>query len=82
MDNHNFYNMLDIVSKVLLDEFIHRENVNVYNGLLEFAANNMLTTTPFRDVIRNATSAADNRNMSVIEYLAELGKDCVGDDEI
>lgn len=82
MDNHNFDNMLDIVSKALLSEFVHRERVKVYNGLLEFVANNMLTGTPFRDVIRNATSAADNRNMSVIEYLAELGKDCIGNDEI
>lgn len=82
MDNHNFDNMLDTVAKALLSEFVHRENVKVYNGLLEFAANNMLTATPFRDVIRNATSAADNRNMSVVEYLAELGKYCIGNDEI
>ena len=74
--------MLDSVSKALLSKFVHRENVKVYNGLLEFAANNMLTDIPFGDVIRNATSAADNRNMSVIEYLAELGKDCIGNDEI
>lgn len=42
----------------------------------------MLTDIPFRDVIRNATRAANDRDMSVIEYLAELGKDCIGDDEI
>lgn len=82
MDNHNFDNMLDSVSKALLSKFVHRENVKVYNGLLEFAANNMLTTAPFRDVIRSATRAANDRDMSVIEYLAELGKDCIGDDEI
>ena len=68
--------------KVMLSEFVHRENVKVYNGLLEFAANNMLTDTPFINVIRNATRAADNRNVSVIEFLAELGKDCIGNDEI
>lgn len=82
MDNHNFDNMLDTVSKALSDAFAHRENVKVYNGLLEFAVDNMLTTAPFRDVIRNATSAANDRDMSVIEYLAELGKDCIGNDEI
>ena len=82
MDNHNFDNMLDSVSKALLSEFVHRENVKVYNGLLEFAANNMLTDIPFGDVIRNATRTAGNLNMSVIEYLAELGKDCIGNDEI
>lgn len=65
-----------------LDKYVHEQNVKVYNGLLEFAANNMLTTAPFRDVIRSATRAANDRNMSVIEYLAELGKDCIGDDEI
>ena len=74
--------MLDSVSKALLSKFVHRENVKVYNGLLEFAANNMLTDIPFGDVIRNATRTADNLNMSVIEYLAELGKDCIGNDEI
>ena len=65
-----------------LDNYVHQENVKVYNGLLEFAANNMLTDIPFGDVIRNATKTADNLNMSVIEYLAELGKDCIGNDEI
>lgn len=65
-----------------LDKYVHEQNVKVYNGLLEFAANNMLTTAPFRDVIRSATRAANDRDMSVIEYLAELGKDCIGDDEI
>lgn len=74
--------MRDTVSKALISELVHSGNVKVYNGLLKFAANNMLTATPFRDVIRNATSAADNRNMSVIEYLIELGKDYIGDDEI
>ena len=56
--------------------------MKIYNGLLEFAANNMLTDIPFGDVIRNATRTADNLNMSVIEYLAELGKDCIDNDEI
>ena len=65
-----------------LDEYVHKQNVKVYNGLLEFAANNMLTTAPFRDVIRSATRAASDRDISVIEYLAELGKDCIGDDDI
>lgn len=82
MDNHNFNNMLDTVSKALLDEFIHRENVKVYNGLLEFASANMLTTASFREVIRAATRAANDKDMSVIEFLAELGKDCIGNDEI
>ena len=72
----------DSAKKSLLDEFIHRKNVKVYNGLLEFASNSMLITAPFRDVIRSATRAANGRDMSVIEYLAELGKDCIGDDEI
>lgn len=74
--------MLDNVSKTLLSEVVHRENVKVYNGLLEFAANNMLTTAPFRDVIRSATRAANDRDMSVIEYLAELGKYRIYNDEI
>lgn len=74
--------MFDSVSKALLSEFVHRENVKVYNGLLEFAANNMLTTAPFGDVIRSATRAANDADKSVVDYLAELGKDCIGDDEI
>lgn len=82
MDNHNFDNTFDTVSKALLSKFIHREHMKVYNGLLGFASITMLTTASFRDVIRNVTSAANNRNMSVAEYLAELGKDCIGNDEI
>ena len=65
-----------------VDKYVREQNVKVYNGLLEFAANNMLTDIPFGDVIRNATRTADNLNMSVIEYLAELGKDCIDNDEI
>lgn len=75
MDNHNFDNMLDTVSKALLSEFIHRENVKVYNGLLEFAANNMLTKAPFSDVIKSATRAANDADKSVVDYLAEFAID-------
>ena len=49
---------------------------------LSFASNNMLTDTPFRDVIRSATCAANDRDMSVIKYLAELGKYRIYNDEI
>ena len=65
--------MLDSVSKALLSEFVHRENVKVYNGLLEFAVDNMLTTAPFREVIRAATRAANDADKSVVDYLAEFG---------
>lgn len=75
MDNHNFDNMLDIVSKALSSVFVHRENVKVYNGLLEFAANNNLAGVSFREVIRAATRAANDADKSVVDYLAEFAID-------
>ena len=63
------------ITKNKLDKYVHKQNVKVYNGLLEFAVDNMLTTAPFREVIRAATRAANDRDMSVIEYLAEFGID-------
>ena len=58
-----------------LEKYVHQQNVKVYNGLLEFAADNMLTTTPFRDVIRAATKAANDVDKSVVNYLAEFAID-------
>lgn len=63
------------IDKALVSEFVHKQNVKVYNGLLEFAANNKLTATPFGDVIRAATKAANNADKSVVDYLAELAID-------
>ena len=70
------------INENTLDKHVHQQKVKVYNGLLEFAADNMLTTVSFREVIRAATRAANDKDMSVIEFLAELGKDCIGNDEI
>lgn len=75
MDNHNFDNILDTVAKALLSEFVHRENVKVYNGLLEFAVFRMLVNQPFKQVIREATRAANDANKSVVDYLAEFAID-------
>ena len=75
MNNHNFDNMLNTVSKALLSEFVHRENVKVYNGLLEFAVDNNLVGVSFREVIRAATRAANDANKSVVDYLAEFAID-------
>nr|DAQ38001.1 MAG TPA: hypothetical protein [Crassvirales sp.] len=55
-----------------LDKYVHEQNVKVYNGLLEFAVYNMLTTAPFRDVIKAATRAANDADKSVVDYLAEF----------
>lgn len=63
------------IDKALVSEFVHKQNVKVYNGLLEFAANNKLTATPFGDVIRAATRAANDADKSVVDYLAELAID-------
>lgn len=63
------------IDKTSPSEFVHKQNVKVYNGLLEFAANNKLTVTPFGDVIRAATRAANDADKSVVDYLAELAID-------
>lgn len=78
----SYNDIANALSKKTTKDNVYQQNVKVYNGLLEFACDNRLTAIPFKDVIRNATSAADNKNISVIEYLAELGKDCIGNDEI
>ena len=58
-----------------LDKYVHQQKVKVYNGLLEFAANNMLTTVSFGEVIRAATRAANDADKSVVDYLAEFAID-------
>lgn len=63
------------MDKYRLDKYVHKQNVKVYNGLLEFAVDNMLTTAPFREVIRAATRAANDADKSVVDYLAEFSID-------
>lgn len=63
------------MNKLQLDEYTHQQKVKVYNGLLEFAADNMLTTVSFRDVIRAATKAANDADKSVVDYLTEFAID-------
>lgn len=58
-----------------LDKYVHKQNVKVYNGLLEFAVDNNLVSASFRDVIRAATSAANDADKSVVDYLAEFAID-------
>ena len=58
-----------------LEKYVHKQNVKVYNGLLEFACDNRLTTATFRDVIREATRAANDADKSVVDYLAEFAID-------
>ena len=58
-----------------LDKYVHQQKVKVYNGLLEFAVDNMLTTVSFREVIRAATRAANDADKSVVDYLAEFAID-------
>lgn len=55
-----------------LEKYVHEQNVKVYNGLLEFACDNKLTTATFRDVIRYATRAANDADKSVVDYLVEF----------
>lgn len=66
------------MDKDKLEKYVHMQNVKVYNGLLEFAVSNMLTTAPFGDVIRCATRAANDAGKSVVDYLAEFGEDDAG----
>ena len=58
-----------------LNKYVHEQSVKVYNGLLEFAVDNMLTTASFREVIRAATRAANDADKSVVDYLAEFAID-------
>lgn len=58
-----------------LDKYVHQQKVKVYNGLLEFAADNNLAGVSFREVIRAATKAANDADKSVVDYLAEFGID-------
>ena len=58
-----------------LDKYVHKQNVKVYNGLLEFAVFRMLVNQPFKQVIREATSAANDADKSVVDYLAEFAID-------
>lgn len=58
-----------------LEKYVHQQKVKVYNGLLDFACDNMLTTVTFREVIKAATRAANNADKSVVDYLAEFAID-------
>lgn len=61
--------------KVMLSEFVHCENVKLYNGLLEFAVDNNLADASFIEVIRAATKAANDADKSVVDYLTEFAID-------
>ena len=58
-----------------LEKYVHKQNVKVYNGLLEFAVDNNLVGACFRDVIRAATKAANDADKSVVDYLTEFAID-------
>ena len=58
-----------------LEKYIHKQNVKVYNGLLEFAVDNNLAYVSFRDVIRAVTKAANYADKSVVDYLTEFAID-------
>lgn len=74
-DGFNFNDIVLALAKQKPDKYVHKQNVKVYNGLLEFAANSMITKAPFNDVIRSATRAANNADKSVVDYLAEFAID-------
>lgn len=63
------------IDKALASEFVHKQNVKVYNGLLEFAVDNKIVDMPFGDVIRAATRAANDADKSVVDYLTEFDID-------
>ena len=63
------------MNKLQLDEYTHHQKVKVYNGLLEFAVFRMLVNQPFKQVIREATKAANDADKSVVDYLAEFAID-------
>lgn len=63
------------INETSLSEFVHKQNVKVYNGLLEFAVDNKIVDMPFGDVIRAATKAANDADKSVVDYLAEFAID-------
>ena len=63
------------MNKLQLDEYIHHQKVKVYNGLLEFAVFKMLVNQPFKQVIIEATKAANDADKSVVDYLAEFAID-------
>lgn len=58
-----------------LDKYVHQQKVKVYNGLLEFAVDNNLAGVSFREVIMAATSAANDADKSVVDYLTEFAID-------
>lgn len=60
------------INETSLSEFVHKQNVKVYNGLLEFAVDNKIVDMPFGDVIRAATRAANDADKSVVDYLTEF----------
>ena len=63
------------MDKDKLDKYVHKQNVKVYNGLLEFAVDNNLVNASFREVIRAATRAANDADKSVVDYLAAFAID-------
>ena len=60
------------INETSLSEFVHKQNVKVYNGLLEFAVDNKIVDMPFGDVIKAATRAANDADKSVVDYLTEF----------
>ena len=63
------------MNKLQLDEYTHHQKVKVYNGLLEFAVFRMLVNQPFKQVIIEATKAANDADKSVVDYLAAFAID-------
>lgn len=66
---------IGVMNKLQLDEYIHLQKVKVYNGLFEFAVFRMLANQPFRQVIIEATKAANDADKSVVDYLSEFAID-------
>ena len=75
MSKYEFSSTLGTITRDKLDKYVHKQNVKVYNGLLEFAVDNNLVSVSFREVIRAATKAANDADKSVVDYLTEFAID-------
>lgn len=68
-DKVTFEDIVDVLSKKATKEYVHQQNVKVYNGLLNFVSRNGLTVNSFKDVIRTATVCANDANQSIVDFL-------------
>lgn len=64
-----YKDIIDALSEEPTKDYVHQQNVKVYNGLLNFVSRNGLTANSFRDVIQAATASANDANQSITDFL-------------